>query len=108
MHPEAPLIQYHQKSSNSCYFSSLVSPFNCIGDNRADSALINCIEESLTLQKQIKNRIHFVNTTIKNRRIIKCEQNLKYNLTMWKKNDDFDILNDIGEDVTLLKLMESL
>ena len=45
---------------------------------------------------------------MKNRIKIKGEQNLKYDLTIWKKNDDFDILNDIGEDVTLLKLMESL
>ena len=45
---------------------------------------------------------------MKNRIKIKGEQNLKYDLTIWKKNDDFDILNDIGEDVTLVKLMESL
>ena len=45
---------------------------------------------------------------MKNIRGIKGQQNLKYNLTIWKKNDDFDILNDISEDVTSVKLMESL
>ena len=45
---------------------------------------------------------------MKNRRKIKGEQNLQYNLTIWKKNDAFGILNDIIEDVTLVQLMESL
>ena len=44
-----------------------------------------------------------------NRRKIKCEQNLRYNLTIWSKNDDvFDIRNDISENFTLVQLMESL
>ena len=34
---------------------------------------------------------------MKNRRIIKGEQNQRCNLTIWKKNDAFDILNDISE-----------
>ena len=43
-----------------------------------------------------------------NRRKIKGEQNLIYNLTIWSKNDAFDILNDIIEDTTLVQLMELL
>ena len=43
---------------------------------------------------------------MKNRRKIKCEHNLRYNMTICKKNDAFDILNDISEDVTLIQLME--
>ena len=42
------------------------------------------------------------------RRKIKGEHNLRYNLTIWKKNDAFDILNDISENVTLVQLMDSL
>ena len=42
---------------------------------------------------------------MKNRRRIKVEPNLRYNLTIWKKNDAFGILNDISEDVTLVQLM---
>ena len=43
-----------------------------------------------------------------NRRKIKSEQNLRYNLAIWRKNDAFDILNEISENVTLLQLVESL
>ena len=45
---------------------------------------------------------------MKNRRKIKGEQNLRYNLTIWKKNNGFDILNDIIEDVTLVQLIDLL
>ena len=66
---EAPLIKCHQKIYNSCYLSSLVSAFHCIGDNRAVTALVNLIEESLTLQTEIfRSRIHFTNTVMKKRR----------------------------------------
>ena len=43
-----------------------------------------------------------------NRRKIKGEQNLRYNLTIWNKNDAFDILHDISKIVTLVHLMDSL
>ena len=45
---------------------------------------------------------------MKNRRKIKSQQNLRYNMRIWKKNDAFDILNDISEVVTLVQLMDSL
>ena len=47
--PEAPLVQYHQKSSNSCCLSSLASAFHYIDENRAVPSLVNRIEESLIL-----------------------------------------------------------
>ena len=75
----------------------------------AVTALVNRIEESLTLRKEIfKSIINFSNTIMKNRRKIKVEHNLQYNLTIWKKNNDFDILNEISEDVTLVQLMDLL
>ena len=43
-----------------------------------------------------------------NREKIKGEQNLIYNMTIWKENDAFDILKDISENVTLVQLMESV
>ena len=43
-----------------------------------------------------------------NRRKIKYEQNLQYNLTIWKKNDAFDILHVMSEDVNFVQLMDSL
>ena len=45
---------------------------------------------------------------MKNRRKIKREQNLQYNLTIWNNSDAFDIIHDNCEDVTLVQLMESL
>ena len=40
---------------------------------------------------------------------IKSEQNLRYNLTIWSKNDDdFDIRNEISEIFTLVQLMDLL
>ena len=61
-HPEAPLIQYHQNSSNICCLITLALNFHCIGDNRAVTAIVNLIEESLTLNtKEFKNMIHFSN-----------------------------------------------
>ena len=44
---------------------------------------------------------------MKNRIKIKCEQNLRYNLTIMKKSDSFYILNDISEDVTSVQLINS-
>ena len=43
-----------------------------------------------------------------NRNKIKGEHNLRYNLTIWKKNDALDILNDIIDFFTLVQLMDSL
>ena len=37
----------------------------------------------------------------------KGEQHLRYNINKWEKGD-FDILNDISENVTLLQLMDTL
>ena len=101
------MIKYHQNTSNSCCLSSLESDFHCIGNNKAVPALVNRIKESLTQQTEFFNNItHFANAIISNRRKIKGEQNLRYNLMIWKKNDTFDILNDISENVTLVQLMD--
>ena len=43
-----------------------------------------------------------------NRKEKKAEQNIRYNLMIWMGNDVFDILNDISENVTLVKLMDLL
>ena len=37
---------------------------------------------------------------------IKGEQNLRYNVTLWKKDDALDILFEISEKFTLAQLME--
>ena len=43
-HPEALVLKYHQKLSNSCCLISLASAFHSIGDNRDATALADCIE----------------------------------------------------------------
>ena len=89
--------------------SSLESEFQCIGENRAVTALVNRNEESLNPQTEIfKSIIHFANHIMKNSRKIKDEQTLQYHLKIWKKNNDFDILNNIIEYVTMVQLMDSL
>ena len=45
---------------------------------------------------------------MKNKLRHKGEQRLRYNLEKWKNNSDFDILNDIVENVTLVQLMDTL
>ena len=45
---------------------------------------------------------------MKNRRRKKGEHNLQYNLMIWKKNNAFDILNDIDDDLILVQLMYSI
>ena len=89
--------------------SSLASAFHFIGDDRAVTAFVNCIEESLTLQtEKYRNIIHFANVIMTNRRKNKDEHNLRYNLRVWYRNDDFDILKNVSEYVTLVQLMDSL
>ena len=43
-----------------------------------------------------------------NRRKIKGEQNLRYNLTIWMKRIIFYVPNDIRENVTFEQLMDLL
>ena len=63
----------------------------------------------MTLQTEnCKNIIHFDNAIISNRRRIKVEQDLIFNLTTWMKNDASDILNFISENITLVQLMDSI
>ena len=108
-HPASSVLKYHQKKSNSCCLSSLASAFHSIGDDRAVTALVNHIEESWTIHTdKFRNIIHFANAIMTNRMNIKGEQRLIYNMKMWHKKDDFNILKKISEYVTLVQLMDSL
>ena len=108
-HPEAPVLKYHQKSYNSCFLSSLASAFHSIGGNRDVTSLVNCIGESFTLQTyKFRNIINFSNAIMTNSMHIKDEQHLRYNMKVWYKRYDFDILKNISEYVTLVQLIDSL
>ena len=54
------------------------------------------------------NRTNFANYIMTNRMHIQNERHLRYNLKVWHKTDDYDILNNISEYVTLVQLMDSL
>ena len=41
-----------------------------------------------------------------NRREINGQQNLRYNMKIWNKNDAFDILKNINEYVFLVQLID--
>ena len=80
------MIKYHQNTYNSCCLNSLESAFHCINYESAVPVLVNRIEESLALEKEnCKNIINFANDIMSNRRKIKVEQNLIYNMTIWRK-----------------------
>ena len=71
--------------------------------------LANHIEESLIIQThKFSNIIHFVNDIMTNRMHIKVEQHLRYNLNIWNKKGDFDILNYIREYFTLVQEIDTL
>ena len=109
LHPESPVLKCHQKTSNSCCLSCLESAFYSIGDNRVVTDLVKCIEESLTLHTdKFRSRIHFTHDIITNRIHIKCEQHLRYNTRICNKKDEFDILNNISKNDTLVQLMDSI
>ena len=54
------------------------------------------------------NCIGFENYVLKSKRRIKGEQILYYNMEKYKHKGYFDILNNISEHVTLVKLMDSI
>ena len=108
-HPEAPVLEFYQNTSNSFFLSSLASTFHIIDYKRAVTALDNGIEESFTIHTyKFRNIIHFANDIMTNIMHIKGEQNLRYNMKIWNKKGAFNILNDISENVTLVQLMDTL
>ena len=86
--------------------SRLAQAFHGIIDNRDATVLLNLVEESLLLQTNIfRNRIGYVDDIMKNKLCCKGEERQRYNMNIWTKKDDFDILNNISEHFTLVKLM---
>ena len=108
-HPREPLLKYHQKSSNSCCLSILSSDFHSNSENKDETAHEKHINKSLTLQSnKFSNIIDFANDITKEKLRHKGEQHLRYNLKKCKNKGDFDIINDISENVTLVQLMYTL
>ena len=55
-----------------------------------------------------RDRIEPTNDTTKEKIRHKGQHHIIYNLKKWVKKGTFDILNDISENFTLVKLMETL
>ena len=107
-HPSAPVINITKIHIIVVVWVVCIRIY-CFVDEQAVTALVNCIEESLTLQTDIfKKRIHFANAIMTNITKIKGENYLIYNMKVWHKNYALNILKNISEYVTLLKLIESL
>ena len=60
---DAPILNYCQKSLNSCCFSSLAPAFASINQNKVANAIPLRIEESL--ESEVGNRIDFANGILK-------------------------------------------
>ena len=53
------------------------------------------------------NRLDFKNSILKNKIKLKGEPKVYYSLRKYKKKGSYDILTDIGENITLVQLMYS-
>ena len=73
--PAGTVIKYHQKTSNSNCLRSLASAFQFIGDNSSIPSILNSNEKPLTLQiENYRNKIHFYNAIMTNRRKLKLNR----------------------------------
>ena len=60
------------------------------------------------MKSKVGNSIDFENAILKNENKIKGEPKVYYILRKYKKKGSYDILKYISENVTLVKLMDSL
>ena len=59
------------------------------------------IEESL--KSEVGNRIDYENDILKNKKINKGEARVKYNLIKYNKMHEYNILEDISENFTVVQ-----
>ena len=64
------------------------------------------IEESL--KSEVGNRIDFANDILKNKKTNKGEPKVHYNMMKYNKMREYNFLEDISANVTLVQLMDSL
>ena len=85
---DAPMLQYRQNTLNCCCFSTLVSDFESINQNKDENIISKRIEESLTSQVILGITLISKNSLF--------EQKLYYNRNKYKQKGYFNILNKIG------------
>ena len=105
-HNDAPMLKYRQKFLNIYCFSSLASAFSSMKKIKAFNVISLSIEESL--KSKVGNRIDFANANLKNEKKLKGETRVYDILSEYKKKGYHNIPTDISENVTLVKLMDSL
>ena len=105
-HNDVPILKYFQKSLSIFCFSILASAFVGIKQIKNTDAISLGIEEYL--KSKLGNRINFENAILKEENKIKGEPKFHYILRKYKKKGSYDILKDMGENVTLVQLMDSL
>ena len=105
-HPKAPLLEYHQNVSDSCFFGGLTSGFIAEGEKNL-KGLLKC---------EFRNRyifsimdiwiyLHFLNDIMRDQVLNPGKQRLCYNINKWIKQVSFEILHDISLTFTLVTLM---
>ena len=60
------------------------------------------------MESEVGNRIDFANAILKNKKINKGEPKVQYSLIKYKQTGTYNILKDISETFTLVRLMDSL
>ena len=61
-----------------------------------------------SLKSEVGNRIDYTNDILKNKRRHEVEVRMHYNLIKYKNMHEYNILEDISANVTLVQLMDSL
>ena len=89
---------------NGCCFSILASAFASINHFKAAAAISLRIKESL--KSEVGNRIHFANDIMLNKKRNKGETRVHYKLMRYKKMGEYEILEYISANVTLVQLMD--
>ena len=105
-HKDAPILSYCQKTLNCCCFSSLSSAFDSSKHVKAANAIYICIKESF--KSEVGNHIDFANEIMLKGKRNEGEARVHYKLIKYKKMGDYNILEDISADVTLVQLIDSL
>ena len=102
-----PILEYQQNDSSS-FYSCLAYALSASGRLFSARDIVVIIQESWNRHsKGYSNEIKFANSIIIDKEQNKGYQLVYYNIRTFKVKSRFDIMNDISENVTLVKLVET-
>ena len=105
VHTHAPKIEYVQDDKNTCVLSNMDSDLFAVNEHVAENAVMSRLSWYLSCDTvDFMNRINFNIDILTYRVIKKGEQWCHYNLVQWNNKGSFDILNNVGDHVTLFQL----